>query len=199
VSRRFILASASPTRRAILAAAQVAFEIVPATVDEEALKDAALAHGRKPAEIAGLLAREKALAVSRLHAGALVLGADQVLICEERLFSKANDLGQARASLKFFRGREHALVSALALAEDGAIVWEYAETPLLAMRNFSDSFLEDYLASEGADILGSVGCYRIEGAGAQLFEKIEGDIFSIRGLPLLPLLAVLRDRGIVAQ
>ena len=151
-----------------------------------------------PAVAAGL-AELKALRVSASRPGDLVLGADQVLVCEGRILSKAETLAEAAAQLKFLRGKSHMLISALALARDGDVVWRHADEARLAMRDFSDAFLDSYLKAEGEAVLGSVGCYRLEGPGAQLFESVEGDYFSILGLPLLPLLGVLRQQGVIPR
>lgn len=195
---RFVLASASPTRREILRAAHVSFETATADVDEERIKNELLGKGAAADAIALALAEEKALEVSARETNSLVLGADQVLVCDGALFSKAESLTEAKESLKQFRGRTHELISAMVLVHNGAIEWRHAEIAELWVRDFSDSFLEEYVAQEGKDILGSVGCYRIEGRGAQLFEKIIGDQFTIMGLPLFPLLGALRTRGIVS-
>ena len=199
MSRRFILASASASRREILTAARIPFEAIASDVDEESVKQEALKSRATPQTLAAMLAEQKALAVGRAHPDALTLGADQLLVCEGKIFSKAGSVSEARSTLKFFRGRKHQLIGALALAQRGEIVWRHIETSELWVRDFSDSFLEAYLAEEGEALLGSVGCYRIEAMGAQLFEKIAGDQFAIRGLPLFPLLAALRERGIAAE
>ncbi len=194
----FILASASSSRRALLTAAGVSFTVQPANIDEEALKDAFLAAGAPSEEIATVLAEAKALAISQGNAGALVLGADQTLLFEREVVSKCADLAAARALLRRLRGKTHRLSGALILAREGRAVWRHQAISSLTMRDFSDSFLADYLLREGEAILGCVGCYRFEGLGAQLFERVEGDYFSILGLSLLPLLAELRRQGVIA-
>jgi septum formation protein len=193
---RFILASASASRRDILRAARIRHEAIASHVDEEAIKEEMLGAGASPAALARELAAQKARDVGRAHPDALILGADQLLACEGKVFSKAASLDEARATLKYFRGRKHELIGALALVLDGRIVWEHLEISELWVRDFSDEFLDDYLATEGEEILGSVGCYRIEAMGAQIFEKLAGDQFAIRGLALFPLLDALRERGI---
>jgi septum formation protein len=192
---RLVLASASTSRARVLRDAGVTFAVQPAHVDEDALK-ASSADGRT---IAAGLAELKALRVSESHPGALVLGADQILVCEDRILSKAETLSEAAAQLRFLRAKPHTLISALALALDGAVVWRHADEARMEMRDFSDAFLGFYLQEESDAVLGSVGCYRLEGLGAQLFENIEGDYFSILGLPLLPLLAILRERGAIPR
>jgi len=194
-----VLASASSSRARILRGAAVPFAVAPADIDEEAIKQELLSRGDEPAAIAAELADAKALHVSRQHPGALVLGADQILSFEGELVSKCPDMAAARKLLLRLRGRTHMLISALALALDGKIVWSHVETAKLHMRNFSDAFLDAYLSTEGEGLLAGVGCYRLEAMGAQLFERIEGDYFCILGLPLQPLLAELRRKGVIAQ
>lgn len=191
-----ILASASAVRARLLREAGVAFDVRPAAVDEAALKRTL--SGAAAEEVAGALAKAKALAVEADFPDALVLGCDQVLICDGRLFDKARDVGEAREALAFLRGKDHRLVSAAVLAESGQVVWRHVEAATLTMRDFSDEFLASYLAAEGQTVLGAVGCYHLEGRGAQLFQSVRGDFFCVLGLPLLPLLAALRGRGILA-
>jgi len=180
----------------MLSAAGVAFAAVAPAVDEDEVR-AGMPADAGPQATAELLAERKALSVSRKHKGALVIGSDQVLVCEGRLFSKAMDDNQARRTLRALRGRTHELISAAIIARDGNLIWRETDTARLKMRDFSDAFLEDYLRAELPGVLGSVGCYRIEGRGAQLFARIEGDQFTIRGLPLIPLLAALRAHGVL--
>ncbi|HUO90053.1 MAG TPA: Maf family protein [Rhizomicrobium sp.] len=193
-----VLASASASRRRVLAAAGVPYVAMPADVDEDALKAELLTAGVDPAAVAPALAEAKAVAVSRRNAGTLVLGGDQTLLLDRELIGKCTGLAEARALLRRLRGRAHRLVSALALARDGAVIWRHVESPTLAMRDFSDAFLDRYLAAEGEGVLSGVGCYKLEGPGAQLFERVEGDYFAVLGLPLLPLLAELRRHGVIA-
>jgi len=192
-----ILASASDVRARLLRAAGIEFEIVPARGDEDALRESMLAEKAELRAIADALAELKALRVSGAHAGELVLGADQVLVLNDELISKCESLEEARALLGRLRGRQHQLISALVLAKDGAPIWRHAEQAKLTMRDFSDEFLESYLASEGESLLAGVGCYKLEGRGIQLFQKIEGDYFTILGLPLLPLLSALREQAVI--
>jgi len=191
-----VLASKSCSRAAILTGAGVAFETVDSGVDEAAAKDRLL--GATPCEVAEHLAKAKAIAVSVARPDALVIGADQTLDLDGQLYDKAADLAEARARLLQLRGREHRLHGGLVAAQGGAVVWRATETSRLWMRRFSDAFLDGYLARGGDALLGSVGCYLLEGEGAQLFERIEGDYFAILGLPLLPLLAFLRSQSAVA-
>ena len=191
-----ILASGSSSRRAMLTAAGIAFTAITPDIDEDELRaqmpPKAAAQGDGVAEH---LAERKALAVSARYPKALVVGCDQVLVCEGRLFSKAVDEKAAGVTLRTLRGRTHELISAAVIAKGETLTWRCTDVARLQMRGFSDEFLDDYLRAELPDILGSVGCYRIEGRGAQLFAHVEGDQFTIRGLPLIPLLAALREQG----
>ena len=192
-----ILASKSPARRAVLDGAGVAYKATVAGVDEDAVKASLLAEGAGPRDVADALAELKAIRVSRGRPG-LVIGSDQTLDLDGALYDKAQDVGAARARLQLLRGKTHKLHSAVVVARDGAPIWREVVTCSLTMRDFSDAFLEDYLATEGDHALGSVGCYRLEGPGAQLFSKIEGDYFAILGLPLMGLLDLLRRHGELA-
>lgn len=192
-----VLASGSAARRDMLAGAGVPFTIRPADVDEDALK-AGLTHV-DPAELALELARAKALAVSRHDSEAWVLGADQTLAFDGGLVSKAPSLEAARARLATMRGRSHQLHSGAALARDGRLVWSGVATATLVMRDFSDTFLDAYLAAEGDGLLACVGAYRLEGMGSQLFESVDGDYFTVLGLPLWPVLAELRRVGVLTS
>lgn len=189
-----ILASKSAARRAVLDGAGVPYEVHVAGVDEEAVKAGLLAEGAGPRDIADALAELKAVRVSRGRPG-FVIGADQTLDLEGTLYDKAETVGAARERLLTLRGRTHALHSAVVVAKEGAPIWREVVTARLTMRDFSEAFLDEYLATEGPAALGSVGCYRLEGPGAQLFSKIEGDYFAILGLPLMGLLDLLRRHG----
>jgi septum formation protein len=193
-----VLASTSPYRRRLLEAAGVSFRVVAANVDEAALKHGLTAGARvKPAAVAEALAAAKASAVSSSFPEFLVVGADQVLALDDKLLDKPGDLRAARVQLERLRGRTHCVYSAVALAQGGQVVWGKVEGAVMTMRNFSSEFLDGYLAEASGDLCQIVGAYEIEGLGVQLFERVEGDHFTIIGLPLLPLLDELRARGIV--
>lgn len=192
---RLILASKSAARRAMLTDAGVPFAVQVADVDEDALKTP----GVDPVELAVELARAKALAVSRHDADAWVLGADQTLSFQGGLVSKAPTLQAARERLSAMRGRSHQLHSGAALARNGQVVWSGVDTVEMKVRDFSDAFLDAYLAAEGEGLLACVGSYRLEGLGSQLFEAVEGDYFTVLGLPLWPVLAELRRAGVIAS
>jgi len=193
-----ILASASTTRAGLLRAAGIPFEIRPAQVDEDAIKDSMLAEGLEARAIADALAEAKALRVSVSRPGELVLGADQVLDFESELVSKSPDLEAAAVLLRRLRGQQHKIVTAAVLARDGMAIWRYLTVATMTMRDFTDAYLADYLAAEGEPVLSSVGCFHIEGRGLQLFSRIDGDYYSILGLPMIPLLTALRTQGIIA-
>jgi septum formation protein len=195
--RQLVLASASPFRRRMLEGAGLSFEVVAADVDEAEIKRNLLRSGSTPSGIAQALAAAKAQSVSARLTEALVIGADQVLALGEELFSKPADAPEARKQLLRLRGKSHHLHTAASLAVGGKAVWTRVEIAALEMRSFSDAFLSDYLAEVGDRVRHTVGAYEIEGPGIQLFERIEGEIFTIIGLPLLPLLAELRARGAI--
>ena len=192
-----VLASGSQSRKALLTAAGVPFTADPADLDEDALT--AELKGAPAARVAQSLAEQKALTVSRRHPGQVVLGGDSVIAFDGIFLSKCATLEEAGALLGRLSGREQLLVSAAALARDGVLLWTHASSCRMTMRVLSPQFLADYLASEGTAILSSVGCYHFEGRGAQLFAKVEGDYFSVLGLPLLPVLAQLRKEGVLAS
>lgn len=197
-SSGLILASASPARAGLLAAAGIAFCVAPAAIDEAAVKRAFRTDRRAASECALALAEAKAQWVSEREPGALVIGADQILVCEGEWFDKPADLGAARAQLQKLRGRAHMLATAVCAVSARERVWQLGVAPELSMRRFSDAFLDEYLAAEGAAVLGSVGAYRLEARGAQLFDRIAGDHFAILGLPLLELLRFLRESAAIS-
>lgn len=198
-SAPLILASQSETRASLLRAAGVAVEVVPARVDEAAIKAGLALDGAPPRDVADALAELKARRVAARAPGLRVLGADQVLVCEDRLFDKPASQAEAREQLAFLRGRTHELLSAAVIFEDGTPVWRHVGRAVLKVRPFSDAFLDDYIARQGDTLLTTVGAYRLEAEGAQLFSHVQGDYFAILGLPLLEVLGFLRTRGMVLE
>lgn len=192
-----VLASASPARASLLRAAGISVTIDAAAIDEAEVKASLQAARAEPGAIAQTLAELKAQRVSRRHAGSLVIGADQILECNGVLFDKPADAVAARLQLLALCGRTHRLVSAVVLVRDGQRLWHHVDHADLKMRDFSPSFLDRYLESAGQAALSSVGAYQLEGIGAQLFAAIDGDYFTILGLPLLPLLDILREHGVL--
>lgn len=194
---RIILASGSAIRRKIMTDAGLDFEVVVKPVDEAAIKESMLAESASLQDIADALAEAKSVRVSRIEDG-LVIGADQIMVMEDKLFDKPKTIDEARERLKLMRGKTHYLIGAVVISENGSPVWRHMAKTKLTMRHFSDSFLEDYLEKEGELVTKSVGAYRFEGLGAQLFSHVEGDFFSILGLSLLPVMDYLRTRGAIA-
>jgi septum formation protein len=192
-----VLASRSAVRRTLLEAAGVAIEVCPADVDERGLE--AGAPLQVPVAIAAMLAREKALVVDRTKPGRLILGADQTLSLDGERFAKPADRAAARAQLRALSGRTHELYSAIAFVRDATVLVEYVGVARLTMRAFSDRFLDAYLDAVGDTATASVGAYQIEGLGVQLFERIDGDYFTVLGLPLTQALEFLRRQGCLAQ
>jgi septum formation protein len=202
-----ILASGSTVRARLLKNAGLDFTVEVSAVDEHSIKETMQADAAQAGDIAAALAEQKALRVSRKNPEAYVIGADQILGLGKgqdegwdnkiQMFDKPVGMAGARNHLQRLRGQEHRLFTAACICRNGQPIWQHLETPRLIMRDFSDAFLEDYLAQSGEKILSSVGAYLLEDRGAQLFSKIDGDYFSILGLPLLPLLAFLREHGIV--
>jgi septum formation protein len=188
-----VLASRSAVRAALLGAAGIPVEVRPADIDERSVETGV--PSEPPTAIAALLARQKALAVAGLHPARLVLGADQVLALDAKLFSKPADRAAARAQLRALSGRTHELHAAIAFVRDATVVFEHVGTARLTMRSFSDRFLDAYLEAVGSAATASVGAYQIEGLGIQLFERVEGDYFTVLGLPLLTALDFLRRHG----
>jgi septum formation protein len=194
---RLILASASASRREILQAAGLKFAVQPANVDEAAVKRSARADGASADDAALLLAELKARRVASRDPEALVIGADQILTCGDAWFDKPDDVSTAADQLRALRGRTHELATAVICQQSGQRIWHHLARPRLTMRAFSGAFLDAYLAAEGDDVTATVGAYRLEGRGAHLFERIDGDHAAILGLPLLPLLGFLRQHGVL--
>jgi septum formation protein len=192
-----VLASASPTRQAMLKAAGVSFTTSPASLDEASLMHELIGNGADAATVAATLAQQKAVMVSRRSPHETVLGGDSVLSLGSEILGKCHDLAALKALLLKMSGRSHHLVSSAALARDGHVFWHHTARVRMAVRHLSEAFVDAYLAREGEALLGSAGGYRFEGLGAQLFEQVEGDYFSILGMPLLPVLAELRAQGLL--
>ena len=194
---RLILASASTSRRALLAAAGLSFAVQPAPIDEAAAKRSARASGATAAEAALLLADLKARHVAQAAPDAMVIGADQILVCDGAWFDKPPDIAAAREQLRTLRGRSHQLATAVVCQAGQTRVWHHIAQPHLTMRDASDAFIDAYLQAEGDDVTGTVGAYRLEGRGAHLFIRVEGEHSAVLGLPLLPLLGFLRQHGVL--
>ncbi|HSF90924.1 MAG TPA: nucleoside triphosphate pyrophosphatase [Paracoccaceae bacterium] len=199
MTQPIILASASAARAKMLRDAGVAVEVAAARVDEAAIKAAMLAEGADAREIADTLAEMKARRVAAKHPQRLVLAADQVLVCNKTMFDKPETLDQAREQLKALRGQTHELLSAAVIYENGEPVWRHIGRAQLIMRPFTDVFLETYITAQKDDLFTTVGCYKLEGMGAQLFSRVQGDYFTVLGLPLLEVLGFLRTRGICVE
>ncbi|MER9053342.1 Maf-like protein [Mesorhizobium sp. M0910] len=197
MTEKIILASGSQFRKALLVNAGITVEAVPASVDERALEAPLQNSGVSPEDVALVLAEAKATEVSERRPGALVLGCDQTLSLGDELFHKPADMEGARRHLVALSGKTHHLNSAVVLARDGQVLWRHVGIASLTMRKLDPAFIGRHLARVGAKALSSVGAYQIEGEGIQLFEKIEGDYFTIVGLPLLPVLAKLREFGAI--
>ncbi|MBO3758273.1 Maf family nucleotide pyrophosphatase [Ciceribacter sp. L1K22] len=193
MTTRLILASTSPFRRALMMNAGLAFEWEDSGVDERAIEDA---EGRwDPVTLAATLAKAKAVAVSLRNPSALVIGSDQVLSLQGQLLHKSKSIADAREVLLRLRGQTHELNSAVAVAVDGQIVWEHVDIARMSVREFTEEFLSYYVESVDEKVLRSVGGYQLEGVGVQLFDRIDGDYFTVLGLPLVPLLDFLRRVG----
>ena len=190
-----ILASSSSARARMLAAAGVAFDAIPPKVDEDAVKSSLIAEGAPPDEIAATLAQVKSVKVSAAHPGSLVIGGDQVLEFKGSLFDKPKDMAEAREHLMALSAGCHQLISAVVISENGQPVFRAVKSVTLHMRPLSEEFLDAYLDQAGQSITGCVGGYQLEGLGAQLFYRIDGDYFVVLGLPLLDTLGYLRERG----
>ena len=201
MSARIILASGSAIRREILDGAGLDYEVIVRPVDEAAIKDAMLAENSRLRDIVDALAEAKAMRVSRQETG-FVIGADQIMVMkddngQDQLFDKPKDMAEVRARLLSMRGKKHELIGAVVICENGAPVWRHMSQTKLWVREFSEAFLEKYIDAEGDVLMKSVGAYRFEGPGAQIFKKVEGGFFAILGLDLLPVLDYLRSRGAV--
>jgi septum formation protein len=198
VPRQILLASGSEIRATLLRNAGLVIDARPARIDEEAIRAALDAEGATPRDVADALAEMKAKKLSDRHPAALVIGCDQVLDLDGQVLSKPGSVADARAQLASLRGRTHRLLSAVVVCHEGRPLWRHVGTARLTMREFSDDYLESYIARNWPDIGDSVGCYKLESEGVRLFSRIEGDYFSILGLPLIELLTWLAVRGDIA-
>jgi septum formation protein len=192
-----VLASGSKIRAELMRNAGLTIDVDPANVDERAVEAPLLEAGFPPEDLASVLAEAKANDVSARRSGELVIGADQILAFEGERRTKPDDMEAARRQLLAFSGKTHELLSAGVISKDGEVIWRHVSTARLTMRTLSPAFVGHYLAEAGDDVLSSVGAYQLEGLGLQLFEKIDGDYFTILGLPMLPLLAQLRELGVI--
>lgn len=194
-TRKIVLASASKSRADMLKNAGLKIEVSPADIDEFAVRQAM--HGSEPADIAEVLARLKAEAISKSNPSAFVIGADQILALGDEIFEKPENMDEARKTLLKLRGQTHELISAVVLAKDGETIWSHTESAQMTMRDLSPEFIGKYLSAAGERVCSSVGAYQLEALGVQLFSKVQGDFFTILGLPLIPLLTILRENEII--
>lgn len=192
-----ILASGSEIRAKLLKNAGVSFDVEIARIDETAIIASLKQEDAKPHDVVDMLAEYKAARVAAKYPESLVIGCDQILVCDKQIYEKVDTLDAAREKLTSLRGKAHQLMSAVVIFEDGKPVWRHIGRAQLIMRDFSDEFIDGYLERNGTDILNSVGCYKLEEEGAQLFTRIQGDYFTILGIPLLEVLGFLRTRGVL--
>lgn len=189
---KFILASGSKARTEMLKNAGFEFDVHPADLDEENIQKNM--EGRPPLHIAQELARQKAVFISQKYPDQLVIGSDQVLVFENKIFSKSNSPEEAKNKLLSFKGKTHHLISAISVCKNAKEIWNYSDEAFLFVKDFSDNFLNEYIEAAGDSLTSCVGGYALEGVGIQLFEKIEGNYFTILGMPLLPLLNFLSQQ-----
>ena len=196
---KLILASGSPFRKQLMEAAGLTFDAEPARIDEREIEAPLILSGAAPDVVAAALAQAKAKDVANRNTQAYVIGSDQVMSMDGRLFHKCTSVEMAREQLWSMRGKTHRLSSAISIVRQGEEVWNHVSIADLTFRDFTETFLDSYIANAGSKVLLTVGAYSYEGLGQQLFEKVEGDFFTIIGLPMLPLLAALRDLAIIPR
>lgn len=199
MTHKIILASGSSARQQLLTNAGVVFDVLVSPVDEAAILASLLAEDTRPLDIVDTLAEYKGMRVSRKHPDHLVISADQILVCNGTIFSKPRDLTEAKIQLGKLRGQGHQLLSAVVIFEDGKPVWRHVGRAQLVMREFSNQFLDAYIKQHNNDLLTTVGCYKLETEGVQLFSRVQGDYFTILGLPLIEVLGFLRTRGVLTE
>ncbi|WP_296034991.1 Maf-like protein [uncultured Agrobacterium sp.] len=197
MTSELILASASASRQMLMRNAGLTFSSIPAQIDERAIDAKLEQEGAAPEVIALELAKAKAIAVSLLHPSAFVIGSDQTMSLGDRIYHKAKDMAQAHANVLSLSGKTHRLNCGVALAKNGAVIWDTVSIAKMTVRELSADYVSRYLERSGSQVLSSVGAYQLEGEGIQLFSSIEGDYFTILGLPLLPLLAQLRELRVI--
>lgn len=197
MTSELILASASASRQMLMRNAGLTFSSIPAQIDERAIDTKLKQDGAAPEVIALELAKAKAIAVSLLHPEAFVIGSDQTMSLGDRIYHKAKDMAQAHANVLSLSGKTHRLNCGVALAKNGAVIWDTVSIAKMTVRELSVDYVSRYLERSGSQVLSSVGAYQLEGEGIQLFSSIEGDYFTILGLPLLPLLAQLRELRVI--
>jgi septum formation protein len=197
VKQKIILASESQIRKKLLLQAEVNFQSIAAKIDEDTIKESLKNEGAKPKDISDALAEYKAIRVANKFPTDLIIGCDQILVCDNEIISKARTLNDAKETLKLLRGKSHQLLSSVVIYDNNKPVWRTTSRAQLFMRDFTDEYLEYYIKTSGTDILSSVGCYLLENNGVNLFNRIQGDYFTVLGFPLLEVLDFLRKRELI--
>jgi len=197
VKQKIILASESQIRKKLLLQAEVNFQSIAAKIDEDTIKESLKNEGAKPKDISDALAEYKAIRVANKFPTDLIIGCDQILVCDNEIISKARTLNDAKETLKLLRGKSHQLLSSVVIYDNNKPVWRTTSRAQLFMRDFTDEYLEYYIKISGTDILSSVGCYLLENNGVNLFNRIQGDYFTVLGFPLLEVLDFLRKRELI--
>ena len=197
MKQKIILASESKIRRKLLLQAEVNFQSIAAKIDEDAIKESLKNEDAKPKDISDALAEYKAIRVANNFPTDIIIGCDQILVCNNEIISKARTLNEAKETLKLLRGKSHQLLSSAVIYDNNKPVWRTTSRAQLFMRDFTDEYLEYYIQTSGTDILSSVGCYLLENNGVNLFNRIQGDYFTVLGFPLLEVLDFLRKRELI--